>query len=265
MTRSFRLDVRRSRTLMLWLGLVAALYAGGITLFYPTILENAAEFEKMLAIYPRELMAAFGISGSLGDPGVFLNAYVFQFLWPLVAAIGAILPATRLAADADRGFLELPLSTHQPRTTYLLATIAGQVVVLAALALATVGAVWLVDLVIEPDLPAGPLLAAGLHAFALAAAIAGPTTLLAVVFLDRARAAGLAAGVLIVMYLLNVIAQLSTDLGWIATFSAFHHFDLKTLIDTGSYPVADSLLFLAVAVLGWGLALVAFRRRDLVA
>lgn len=263
--RAFLLDVRRNRSLMLWIGLVAALYAGGITLFYPTILENAAEFERMLTIYPKELMAAFGISGSLGDPGVFLNSYVFQFLWPLVAAIGAIIPATRVAVDAERGFLELPLSTRLPRVRYLAATIGGQVVVLVALTVATVGAVWLVDLVIKPDLPTERLAVGGLHAFALGAAIAGPTTLLAVAFLDRSRAAGLAAGVLIVMYLGNVIAQLSPDVQWIATLSAFHYFDLRPLIDAGIYPVAGSALFLLVAVAGWALAVIAFRRRDLAA
>ena len=101
MMTAFRLELRRGRMLVLWVGLVAIVYAGGITLFYPTILENAAQFEKLLEVYPKQLMAAFGIQGSLGDQGTFLNSYVFQFMWPLVAAILAILLATRLAADAE--------------------------------------------------------------------------------------------------------------------------------------------------------------------
>ena len=62
------------------------------------------------------------------------------------------------------------------------------------------------------------------------------TTLLAVVFLDRGRAGGLVAGILIVMYLANVIAQLSPDLEGSASLSLFHYFDLKPLIDTGPTP-----------------------------
>jgi len=96
-------------------------------------------------------------------------------------------------------------------------------------------------------------------------AIAGPTTLLAVVFLDRGRAAGLAAGILVLMYLANVIAQLSPDLTWLANLSAFHYFDLKPVIDSGTYPAGDSALFMAFAIGGWILALLAFRRRDLAA
>jgi hypothetical protein len=86
-----------------------------------------------------------------------------------------------------------------------------------------------------------------------------------VVFLDRGRAAGVAAGILIVMYLANVIAQLSPDLAWLADVSAFHYFNLRSLIDAGTYPVADTALYLVVAIGGWALALLAFCRCDLAA
>jgi ABC-2 type transport system permease protein len=265
MIPAFRLELRRGRMLVLWVGLVSVLYAGGITLFYPTILENAADFEKLMEVYPKELMAAFGIVGSLGDPGTFLNSYVFQFLWPLVAAIVAILLATRPAADADSGFLDLPLSTRLPRLRYLTAAIAGQILALAVLAAMTIGAIWAVDLLIEPNFPVDSLALSGVHALAFGLAMAGVSTLLAVVFLDRGRAAGLAAGILIVMYLLNILAQLSPDMADLGRLSAFRYFNLKELIDTGAYPVGDSLLYMAFAVGGWILALVAFRRRDLAA
>lgn len=265
MIPAFRLEFRRGRMLILWVGLVSMLYAGIITAFYPTILENAAEFEKMMAIYPKELMAAFGITGSLGDPGTFVNSYIFQFLWPLVAAIAAILLATRIAADATSGFLDLPLSSRLPRLRYLGATTASQVVSLAALSAMTIAAIVIVDAFIEPDFDIGRLALAGVHAFVLSLAIAGVTSVFAVLLLDRGRAGGLAAAILILMYLLNVVAQLSPDLADLARLSAFHYFDLKPLIDTGAYPAGDSAIYLAVAVLGWIATFVLFRRRDLAA
>jgi ABC-2 type transport system permease protein len=265
MIPAFRLELRRGRMLVLWVGLVSVLYAGGITLFYPTILENAADFEKLMEIYPKELMAAFGIVGSIGDPGTFLNSYIFQFLWPLVAAIVAILLATRPAADAETGFLDLPLSTRMPRLRYLTAAIAGQILALAVLAAMTIGAIWAVDLLIEPNFPIDRLVLSGVHALTFGLAIAGVSTLLAIIFLDRGKAGGLAAGILIGMYLLNVLAQLSPDMADLGRFSAFRYFNLKELIDTGTYPVGDSLLYMSFALGGWLLALWAFRWRDLAA
>lgn len=186
-------------------------------------------------------------------------------IWPLVAAIVAIILATRVAADADTGFLDLPLSTRLPRLRYLGSVIAGQVLWLAALTAMMVGGIIAMDLLITPDFPTDRLVLAGVHALMLALAIAGVTTLLSVVFLDRGKAGGLAAAILILMYLLNVIAELSPDLADLGRLSAFRYSDLKPLIDTGAYPVGASLLYLAVAIGGWLLALVAFRRRDLAA
>ncbi len=266
MITALRLELRRSRSLVVWVALVSMGYAGIITAFYPTILANAAAFESLLSAYPKELMAAFGISGgSLGDPGTFLNSYIFQFLWPLVAAIVAILCATRVAADAESGFLDLPLSSRLPRVRYLGAVIAAQLISLAVLTVLTIGSVVVVDLFIEPDFDTPRLVLSGVHAYAMALAIAGVTTALAVVFLDRGRAGGIAAAVLIAMYLMNVIAQLSADVKDVARLSVFHYFDLKPIIDEGTYPVGASLLFLVAALGGWLIAVGLFRRRDLAA
>ena len=80
----FGLDLRRSRALLVWLGVITAAYAGFITVFYTNVAENAEEFEKLLDVYPKELLIAFGIEANFADPGVFLSGYVFNFLWPLI-------------------------------------------------------------------------------------------------------------------------------------------------------------------------------------
>ncbi len=259
------LEARRSRMLLFWLAIVTAVYAGFITVFYADVAANAEQFEKLVAVYPKELLLAFGIEGSFADPGTFLTGYVFNFVWPLVGAIAAIVLGTRVAADVDRGFADVVLSTPLARARYLAGSIAMQAVALALLSAVMIGAVIVGDLLIAPDFPTANLVLAGVHAFAFGAAIAGPATLLAVVLLERGRAAGIVAGVLVVMYLVNVVAALAPDLDWLSSLSAFGHFDLKALVRSGTYPFADSVLFAIVAVGGWALAIVAFRRRDLAA
>jgi hypothetical protein len=170
-----------------------------------------------------------------------------------------------VAADADSGFLDLPLSTRLPRLRYLGSVIVGQVLWLAVLTAMLVGGIIVVDLFIAPDFATDRVLLAGVHAWLLALAIAGVTTLLAVLFLDRGKAGGIAAAILLLMYLLNVVAELSPDLADLGRLSAFRYSDLKPLIDTGAYPLGASLLYLGVAVGGWLLALLVFRRRELAA
>ena len=265
MRTPFGLDVRRSRALLVWLVVITAAYAGFITVFYTNVAENAEEFEKLLDVYPKELLIAFGIEANFADPGVFLSGYVFNFLWPLIAAIAAIAVATRLAADADRGFLDIVLSTRLTRVRHLLGSIATQLVVIALLAITMVAGIFVGDLLIEPDFPTDRVLLAALPSVAFGMAVAGPATLAAVTLLDRGRAAGLVAGVLVVMYLFNVVAALAPDVDALASISAFHYFRVGDLIGKGIYPAADSLLLAGVGIAGWALAIAAFRRRDLAA
>jgi beta-exotoxin I transport system permease protein len=266
MPTAFRLDLRRSRTLIISVAIVTAAYAGFISIFYTNVAENAAQFEQLLEAYPKELLVAFGLSeGSFADPAIFLSGYLYNFLWPLVAAIVAITLGTRVASDANRGFLDVVLSTRLPRIRHLVASIGTQIVGLVVVAVAMFLGIFVGDLLIEPSFPETWVALSMVHAVAFGAAIAGPATLLAVVLLDRGRAAGIAAGVLVVMYLFNVVAALAPDVDWLARLSVFHYFDLHGLLATGDYPVEDSLLLGAVAVIAWALALVAFRRRDLAA
>ena len=94
--------------------------------------------------FPQEFLAAFGMTGSLSDPGVFYTTYISSWLWPIMAAVLALLLGTRVAADLDRGFLDLPLATPMSRVRYLAASIVGQAVAMAVLAVATVGGVWVI-------------------------------------------------------------------------------------------------------------------------
>jgi ABC-2 type transport system permease protein len=262
---AFGLEWHRSRLLVGGLALIGAIYAGFISLFYTNVVANAAAFQDVLDLYPKELLQAFGVSGDLAAPGVYLGGNVFTFLWPLLAAIGAITLATRVAGDADRGFLDILLTTPLPRLRHLAISIGMQVLALIAVATAMILGILLGDLVIAPSFPTDRLLASIVLCVAFGMAVAGPATFLAVLLLDRGRAAGLVAGGLVVMYLVNVIAQLAPASGALAAISFFRYFTVREFIDGGAYPVANTVVLAGTGLVGWALALLVFRRRDVAA
>lgn len=92
---TFRLELRRSRMLALWLTVVVLAYGGIIAGMFPILQDNSKLLEDYMKILPKELLAAFGMSGTLTDPGVFFSTYIGSFLWPVIAAMGAIVLATR--------------------------------------------------------------------------------------------------------------------------------------------------------------------------
>jgi ABC-2 type transport system permease protein len=262
---AFRMELRRNRSLTLWLGLTLFGYGAIMGLMYPIMAESNALMQEYMKMFPEEFLAAFGMTGSLSDPGVFFTTYVGSWLWPIMAAATAMLLGTRVAADLDRGFLDLPLATPVSRVRYLGASVVGQAIAMVVLAVATVWGIWLVGNLVGADFDPARWGLATVFTFAFGCAVAGPTTLLAVLTLSRGRASGIVAGVMVVMYLIFVVAQISADWAWIAPLSMWNHFDSTALIDEGSMPWGDLALFVIMAAGGWIGAIVAFRRRDLAA
>jgi ABC-2 type transport system permease protein len=263
---AFRLELRRDRGLTLWLAVAIAGYGAVMGLMYPIVQANDELMRAYMETFPKEFLAAFGMTGSLADPGIFFTTYISSWLWPIIAAAAGLIIGTRaVAADLDRGFLDLPLSTRVSRVRYLLASIWGQVVVMAVLALAAVLGLWVTGRLAGAEFDLGRFLAAGTLSFVFGCAIAGTTTLLSVVTLSRGLSAGIVGGVLILMYAVFVVSGASPDWAWIGPVSAWNHFPTTSLIDEGTIPWGDLTLFSVVAVGSWAAALWAFRRRDLAA
>jgi ABC-2 type transport system permease protein len=263
---TFRLELRRSRMVAFWMAVIVLAYGGIIAAMYPILEENAQAFEDYMAIFPKEFLAAFGMTGSLSDPGVFFTTYIGSMLWPIVAAIAAIIMATRpLAADVERGWAEIALGTPLTRGRLLVASIASQALVLAMLAVASVAGVLLISPLVGAAFDAGRFAAAAVIMWLFGCAIAGITSLVAAVTLSRSIAGGLVAGVLILMYLMNIVAQVQVDLAWLADFGAFKYLVTTELIDSGVVPWASIAIFAVVAAGGWVASLLVFRRRDLLA
>ena len=263
---AFRLELRRSRSLAVWLTVAIAAYGAIMGVMYPVLKSNDALMTEYMHTFPKEFLAAFGMTGALSDPGVFFTTYIASWLWPIIATAAALLLGTRaVAADLDRGFLDLPLATPLSRVRYLAANIAAQALVMALLAVAAVVSLWLAAAATGNVFDIGGFAGAAGLSFAFGCAIAGPTTLLSVITLSRGRASGIVGGVVFAMYAIFVVTQVSKDWAWIAPISAWDHFKTTEIIDHGVVPMGDLGLFALTALVGWLAALLAFRSRDLAA
>ncbi len=262
----FRLELRRSRSLAIWLGIVVLAYGAFVAGFYPVIRDNTRLIDEYMAALPKPLLAAFGLEGTLADHGVFFNTYIASMLWPIVAAIAACVLGTRMvAADLYRGFIELPLATRIDRVPYLATGIAGQILIVGALSIAAVAGVLIVGQAAGAGFNTARFLMEVPLLFFFACALAGISTLLSVLTLSRAASAGAVAGGLLVMYLLDAVSKFEADLDWIGTVSLFRYLRSTSAIDLGVMPLGALELFGAIAVVAWVLSVWVFRGRDLVA
>jgi ABC-2 type transport system permease protein len=258
------LEMRRARLQLIAYSVVVAIYGIAVAAVYPTVLETAELFEPFLDMVPKGLLEAFEMGGGITSPGAYFGSQFFQ-VWVIVAAMLAIGLGTRgTAAENAAGTIEIALSAPLSRTRYLITTIATQAIGQAVLAAVAVVSVIAVGPLIEVSFDLRAFAWVGVLSFAFGCAIAGVTTLVSVLTLDRARSIGFGAFVLILMYLFIVVALLEPSVEWLKYLSAFHYYRPGGIIDRGVAPLGETVLFAAIALGGWGLAVWRFRIRDLV-
>lgn len=230
---------------------------------FPTVQSQAGQMEQFLKAYPEALKAMFGLGSDFGTGPGYFDAEFLSFLGPLVVlAIGIGFGAGATAAEEERGTIDWLMSTPLSRTRVMLEKSAG--VLLAVLA---AGAALLVVLLIGSplaglDLGIGGIAAATANLVLLGWAFAALALAGGAVTGHRWAATGVAVGLALGSYLLTSLARIVPDLQDWRWLSPFTWYSSRDALDGQLH--AGYLAALALTtVIGIGIAVAAFRRRDL--
>jgi ABC-2 type transport system permease protein len=249
-----------------------AWYAGGLAIFvlvmmgfYPTVRANAEEFQRMLSAYPKAFMEAFGVT-DFTTPAGFIGAEVLSVLWPLIAAIFAILAgAATVALEVERGTIDLWLSVPERRWRLLLAKVGALLAGIALITAATLAALVLGAAWVGERFTVSGLLAAGVVLTSFGIAVGGYAVLCSSFSSDRGKAAGLAAALTLVFYMASIIAGLSERWSWLERVTIFTAYQPQRALETGQVPLAGTLALLAIGAACVAGAAAIFERRSIVA
>jgi ABC-2 type transport system permease protein len=239
------------------LGLMAAMVVG----IFPSI-EGSAQFDELIESYPDALKEAFGISAaSFSSASGYLAAEIFSMIAPLAAAAFMVHAIVAGITSAERrGVLDVVLSAPVRRRHLVVGTLAGASVALLGVALVLGICTQAAAIGFGVDLPGADTTAGALNLWPLGIFSGGVATLLAGLLRRPAAVAGAAAGVLVAMYLVEILGKLSDTFAAIDGLSAFHYYG--SAIEDGLDPVGIATL------VGSGLLLTAagsllFERRDI--
>jgi ABC-2 type transport system permease protein len=248
---------KRWRSVLIWgvaLGAVGALYVA----LYPTMKSFMDEFVKQAPESLRNWMGVAGTTMSVEQwVGMkFLNLFVPVALPFLVMLIGA----RTVAGSEERRALDLQLSTPVRRWQVIVAS----VVTMAASLVGVLAITWVFTYVTAPiagvDLHPG-LLAAAMAVLLPFCLLFGTLSLLLSTVVRRSfLATTIPAVVLVVMYLVESLAQSIKSMEPMRPFTLFYH--LGNAIG-GDIHVLAAVLMLAGACILTGGAIVAFAKRDI--
>ena len=253
--------IRRRRFAPLSWGLSLGLMAALIVGVFPSI-ARSKELDTLIESYPDAVKSAFGISdASFQTIQGYMHAEIFSLVAPLTVCFFAI----RALSDAicggeHRRALDVLLSAPLTRRELVAGLVAGTTVVLIGI-LAVLGVVmWAAAVIFGVDLPAADAAAGVLGLLPLALFSGGLAVLLAGVIHRVATVMGLAAGILLVMYLLEVLGTLSDALDPIRPLSAFHYYGAP--LEDGING-ADFLGLCAAGLVLAAMGAALFERRDI--
>ena len=222
---TFRYTMIRLRGQTLGWGISLALFGMLLLSMYDTIAAQQDQFQEMIANYPKEFLAFFGGDvNSMLTPAGFLGMYGFSML-PLIVGIFAILAGSGLiAADEERGRLDLIMAHPVGRTGFFYGRILG--LFMTTLIIHILG--WLgFSLLLSRSsigIGWGQMAVPFLSLFVQSVLFASLALLLSLILPSRNLAATLSGGVLVASYFISSLGFLSEGLETAAEFLPYHYY-----------------------------------------
>jgi len=251
-----RLIADRRRVLATW-----ALSVAAVGLFYMLLWPSIDDtISKTVQSYPEALRQAFGIT-ALSTPEQFLNTELFSLILPLVLGVfaGRRIAATITGAQ-EHGYLDVLLSAPLSRRALAAAAMTETAIEVAVILAIGVVGTFLGALVVGVDLDAGLMIAGYVALWPLAMFVAGVAMLVTGISRHSSVVTGVASGVLVAMYIVDLLARLTGDNDWLRRLSVFRYYG-SAAID--GLDLADVAGVTAVAIVLAAAGTVLFERRDL--
>lgn len=246
----------RRRSVLSW-GLPIGLWSAFIVAIYPSVEDS---LQKAIASYPEALKEAFGIA-ELSSVEQYLSAEMLSLIVPLAVGYLAVRSvASGLSGAAESGRLDVLLSAPISRSRIVAASFGATAAELACVLLASLLTTALSSLLVGAGLSFGLALAGFANVWPLALLSAGLGVVVTGWSLRTAIVTGSVAGVLVAMYVADLVGRLDTSLDWVRYGSVFRYYGKA--IEDGIEPVAFigvTLAAVALAILGAAL----FERRDI--
>jgi ABC-2 type transport system permease protein len=246
----------RRRSLAAW-GLPIGLMSAFIVAIFPSV---ADALSKAVSSYPSGLKEAFGIS-ELSDVEQYLDAEMLSLIVPLAAGYLAVRSiASGLSGAAETGRLDVLLSAPVSRNRLVAAGFAATAVELAEVLAISLVLTMIASVLSGAGLSFGAALAGFANVWPLALLFAGLGVVVTGFSLRTSVVTGSVAGVLVAMYVLDLIGRLDPSLDAVRYASVFRYYGQA--IEDGIDPFAFTGITASAIVLA-ALGAWLFERRDL--
>jgi ABC-2 type transport system permease protein len=234
---------------------------------FPALQKQASSMTKLLENYPDSFLKAFNIdkaSLTFERVGQYLAMEQFSFVWPILVIVLAIGFANyAFAQEKERGTFELTLSQPISRTKIFISKYFSGFVGIVIFGLISLLVVFPLTKLHGISINSkGVFVLLGLSIL-FSLAVYGLAFLASVIFSEKSKATFLVGGVLILMYVLNVVANLKDSFQIIRYFSFFYYYNPTQAIDKSHILNGAVLVFILTIVVTFIIGLLWFNKQDI--
>ncbi len=237
----------RRRSLLAW-GLPLGLWSAFIVAIFPSVEDSLS---KAVSHYPESLKQAFGV-GELSTVEQYLHAEMLSLIVPLVVGYLAVRSiASGLSGAAENGRLDVLLSAPLSRQQLVAAGFVATAIEVAGVLAVTIVLAMVGSVLSNAGLDFGLALAGFANVWPLALLVAALGIIACGWSLRTSVVTGSVSGVLVAMYVVDLVGRLDTDLDGIRYASVFRY--SGKAIENGIDPLAfTGIVLLAVMLAAVG-------------
>lgn len=234
---------------------------------FPFMQTQTQQLTDMLKLYPESFMKAFGfdVSQMMFDKlGSFLATEQFSFMWPIMAIMFLVSYSNAsIAGEVDKGTMEVLLSQPVSRIKIFAGRYLAGLTNFFIFTFASVFAVVPLAKMHGIEYNMKGLFVFSLEAFLFGIAIYSLAIFSSSLFSEKGKASMATAGVLISMYVLNIVSSLKPSLSDLQYLSFFHYYNPASALTKNTFPDWTIMVFLSFSLVMTIAAALWFNKRDI--
>lgn len=258
--------MRTNMKIFFGFGIGSAAYVTLMTTLFPMIQNNMEQIDEMIKIFPEALLRALGLE-SMSSYGQFIAAEYYGLFYLFILGAFTVMMSIHLIARLiDRGSMAYLLSTRVSRAeivmTQIVVLISGLLIIHILTFLAGFIAAKL-SIETESTIAFIEFFQINFIGFLLFFAIGGYSLLISALFNDEKNVFAVAGGLTFVFYVIDMVGKIVIKIEWIRHLSLFSLYEPGKIANGDTNIWLSSIIFIAIGIIGYILAILIFRKRNL--
>lgn len=231
---------------------------------FPSIQKESQNLTEALNSYPEAMLKAFNIEElDFSRLENFVAMEQYSIVWPLIVLFLLLgFSGTSLSGEVEKGTAESLLSRPVSRRQIFLQKYLAGIIVLIGFTSITVFAVWPMAASQGISFQMDNFVKMYWLCLLFGWAVYSLGMLCSAWFSERSRVYGIAGGVLILMYVLNIVSSLKENVSYLKYFSFFHFYNSSAALIRGEIESLAIIVFVGLALVTSSIAAWRFIKRD---